>query len=149
MSKTITQTIIKGTGAAVAMLAVFFLVVTLISGWVFTWSQFSAYWYFIVSLAVGFGIQIGLYSYLKRVISGGSAPQAVVAVSGTTSTVAMVSCCAHYLANILPVLGVTGFLSVVGQYQVEFFWAGLLVNVLGITYIGRKIIAFQSHMNRM
>ncbi len=149
MSKTIIQATIKGTGAAIAMLAIFFLVVTLISGWAFTLGQFSAYWYFIASLAIGFGIQVGFYSYLKRAISSAVVPQAVVAVSGTTSTAAMISCCAHYLANILPVLGIAGLASVVSQYQVEFFWAGILVNVFGIVYIGKKIIAFRNHMDRM
>ncbi len=149
MFGTITQAIIKGMGAAIAMLAVFFLVVTFISGWAFTVSQFAAYWYFIVGLAVGFGIQIGLYSYLTQAVSQSDMSTAVVALSGTTSTAAMISCCAHYLVNILPVLGITGLVSVVGQYQVEFFWVGLVINVLGITYIGRKIIAFRSHMKSM
>lgn len=138
MSKIIAQAIVKGIGATIAMFAIFFLVVTLISGWAFAWSQFSAYWYFIVGLAIGFGIQIGLYSYLKRAIQSGVVPQAVLALSGTTSTVAMVSCCAHYLANILPVLGVAGFVSIIGQYQIELFWVGILVNALGIAYIGKK-----------
>lgn len=149
MSKTIIQAIIKGTGAAIAMLAVFFVVVTFISGWAFTVSQFSAYWYFIVSLAVGFGVQIGLYSYLKQAVSHDGAPKAIVAISGTTSTAAMISCCAHYLVNILPVLGITGLVSVIGQYQIELFWAGIAFNVGGIAYIGQKIIVFNHHMKQM
>lgn len=149
MSKIITQAIGKGIGAGIAMLAVFFLVVTLISGWTFTLSQFAAYWYFILGLAVGFGIQIGLYSYLKQAVSHGGTPKAVVAISGTTSTAAMISCCAHYLANILPVLGVTGFVSVIGQYQVELFWVGIIFNIGGIAYIGQKIVEFNRHMKQM
>src|SRR3972149_3617469 len=89
MPKIITQSIIKGIGAGIAMLAVFFLVVTFISGWAFTLSQFFAYWYFIVGLAVGFGIQIGLYSYLKQAVSHDGTPKAVIAISGTTSTAAI------------------------------------------------------------
>lgn len=149
MPEIITKAIIRGTGAAIAMLGIFFLVVTLISGWAFTVSQFSAYWYFIGGLAVGFGIQIGLYSYLREAVSHGGAPRAVVALSGTTSTAAMISCCAHYLANILPVLGVTGFVSVIGQYQVELFWVGIVFNIAGIAYIGRKIVVFNRHMKQM
>ena len=149
MSKTITQAVIRGTGAAITMLAVFFLVVTFISGWAFTLSQFVAYWYFIVSLAIGFGIQIGLYSYLKQVVSHDGTPKTVIAISGTTSTAAMISCCAHYLANILPVLGVTGFISIIGQYQVELFWVGIIFNIGGIAYIGQKIIEFNRHMKQM
>lgn len=136
-------------GAAVAMLAVFFLVVTFISGWAFTLSQFSAYWYFIVGLAVGFGIQMALYSYLKQAVAHDGAPKAVVAISGTTSTVAMISCCTHYLANILPVLGITGFISIIGQYQIELFWVGIIFNIGGIVYIAQKIIEFNRHMKQM
>ncbi|MBI5817246.1 MAG: hypothetical protein HZB09_02355 [Candidatus Yonathbacteria bacterium] len=149
MSKIIIQAVIKGIGSAIGMLTVFFLVVTFISGWTFTISQFSAYWYFIVSLALGFGIQIGLYSYLKQAVSHDGAPKVVIAISGTTSTAAMISCCAHYLANILPILGVTGFISIIGQYQVELFWVGIVFNVGGIAFIGQKIIAFNRHMKQM
>lgn len=149
MSKIITQAVIKGVGAAIAILAVFFLVITLISGWAFTLSQFFAYWYFIVGLAVGFGIQMGLYSYLKQAVSHDGAPKAVVVISGTTSTAAMISCCAHYLANILPILGITGFISIIGQYQVELFWVGIVFNIGGIAYIAQKIIMFHRHMKQM
>ncbi len=138
----ITKSIIKGGFGAAALLAVYFTIVSLISGWSFAVSQFSSFWYFIVSLAAGFGIQIGLYSYLKSAVHGRSGG-GVVAVSGATSTVAMISCCAHYLVNILPIIGVTGIISVIGQYQVELFWIGLTFNVGGIAYIVRKVIAFR------
>jgi Cu+-exporting ATPase len=51
----------------------------------------------------------------------------------------MVSCCAHYLVNVLPVLGFTGFLVVVAEYQVELFWVGLAFNAAGIIYISSKV----------
>ncbi len=131
----------KGLTATILLLGVYFGLITLISGWSFALGQFSRFWYFIIALALGFGVQVGSYFYLKDVVhrraSGG-----IVAVSGTTSTVAMVSCCAHYLANILPVIGITGFLSIIGQYQVQLFWFGLVFNFAGIAYIGEKIMKF-------
>ncbi len=133
---------IYGLMAAAALLAVYFSVVSLISGWLFALDQFAKFWYFIVSLAIGFGIQIGLYVYLKNAIHQKNASGGVLAVSGTTSTVAMLSCCAHYLVNILPIIGVTGIISVVGQYQVQLFWVGLAFNSAGIAYIARKVIKF-------
>ncbi|MEK7161536.1 MAG: hypothetical protein AAB729_02495 [Patescibacteria group bacterium] len=69
-----------------------------------------------------------------------------LAVTGTTSTLSMISCCAHYLANIIPILGVAGALSVVAQYQVQFFWVGLLFNLFGIIYIARKVINFHQQL---
>ncbi|MDD2719714.1 MAG: hypothetical protein PHH47_00210 [Gallionella sp.] len=129
-----------GAGAFVLLLAIYFAVVSLISGVDFTLEQFTKFWYFFVSLALGFGIQVGLYTYLKQLVGQHGASGKVVAVSGTTSTAAMVSCCAHYLVNILPVLGITGFLTIVAEYQIELFWVGLAFNVAGILYIIPKVI---------
>ena len=108
-----------GAGAFMLLLAIFFGVVSLVSGMDFALEQFTQFWYFIVALAVGFGIQVGLYTYLKNLVGQHGASSKVVAVSGTTSAAAMVSCCAHYLVNLLPILGVTGLLTVVAEYQVE------------------------------
>ena len=122
------------------LLAIYFGVVSLISGMGFAFEQFATFWYFIVPLALGFGIQVGLYTYLKNLVGQHVASGKVVAVSGTTSTAAMVSCCAHYLTNILPILGVTGILTVVAEYQVGLFWVGLAFNAAGILYVASMVI---------
>ena len=129
-----------GTGAFVLLLAIYFGVVSLISGKDFALEQFATFRYFIVLLALGFGIQVGLYTYLRNLVGQHGASGKVVAVSGTTSTVAMVSCCTHYLANILPILGVTGFLTVVAEYQIELFWLGLAFNAAGILYVAAMVV---------
>ena len=136
--------VVYGIVAASALLGVYFAVLTFVSGWNFTLVQFGTYWYFVVSLAVGFGIQIALYQYLKRLVHSGQGMGKVVGVSGTTSTAAMISCCAHYLVNILPVLGVSAFASFVGAYQVELFWIGILSNLVGIGYMTSRIIKFKN-----
>ena len=129
-----------GTLAFILMLAIYFGVVSLISGRNFAIEQFAGFWYFIVALALGFGIQVGLYTYLKDLVGQHGMSGKVVAASGTTSAAAMVSCCAHYLVNILPILGVTGILTLVAQYQIELFWLGLAFNVAGILYIVPKVV---------
>ena len=126
------------------LLGIYFAILTLVSGWNFAQNQFSAFWYFIVSLAVGFGIQIGLYSYLRSLIKDGRGESGVLGVTGTTSTAAMISCCTHYLANLLPILGTIGIVTFVAQYQVELFWVGLLFNLGGILYIANRVIKFSA-----
>lgn len=121
------------------LLALYFAVLTLVSGWKFTWDQFSESWYYIVPLGAGFGLQVALYVRLRRLVHQSKESGTVMAASGTTSTAAMISCCAHYLVNIAPVLGATGLVTFATQYQVEFFWAGLAFNAAGITYIGNKL----------
>ncbi len=168
--KIILKSIWYGILASAFLLGIYFAVLTLVSGWNFAQDQFSTFWYFLVSLAVGFGIQMGLYTYLKNLIhyvksktSQASAdPQAelasngvrgkdgegkILGVTGTTSTAAMISCCTHYLANILPVLGTIGVVTFVAQYQIQLFWVGLLFNLGGIFYIANRIVKFKQARN--
>ena len=121
------------------LLAVYFSVLTLVSGWGFAQSQFGDFWYFIVSLAIGFGVQIALYQYIKQRVHGGRGMGKVVGVSGATSTAAMISCCAHYLVNLLPILGVTGLVTFAAQYQVKLFWVGIFFNLAGIVYMANRV----------
>jgi len=121
------------------LLAAYFGVLTLVSGWKFTVSQFSDFWFYIVPLGAGFALQVALYTRLRQLLHQSKDARTVMAASGTTSTAAMISCCAHYLVNVAPVLGATGLVTVATQYQVEFFWVGLAFNAAGIAYIGNKL----------
>jgi Cu+-exporting ATPase len=73
------------------------------------------------------------------VLSRAKQAGAVIAASGTTSTAAMISCCAHYLTNVAPVLGATGLVAFAAQFQVELFWVGLAFNAAGIAYVGTML----------
>lgn len=137
--------IIAGIIATDVLLALFVVLVTGISGWVTTKSQFSQYWFYLVPLAIGFGVQVGLYVYLREVVKRMMSKK-VMAVTGSTSTAAMISCCAHYLVNILPIISASGVAAFVGQYQVQLFWVGLAFNVFGIVLIARKVIRFRRHL---
>lgn len=130
----ISGSIFKGFLGTLLLLALYFTIVTLVSGWDFTKDQFAKFWYFILALSIGFGIQAGLYTYLKNSIRAKKPSAKVLAASGTTSTAAMISCCTHYLANILPILGISGFVTIVAQYQIQLFWVGLAANLGGILY---------------
>jgi Cu+-exporting ATPase len=114
------------------------LIVSLLSGWDFALSQFLRYWYWITALAAGFGVQIGLFSYLRYRRKNQVSAKAV-AVSGTTSSAAMLSCCAHYLFNLAPLIGFSGLTALIGQYQTEIFGAGVLANLVGIGYLVSKV----------
>ena len=132
-----------GTLASAILLGVYFAVLSFVSGWGFAQNQFVSFWYFIVSLSLGFGIQIGLYFHLKELIRGGQGGGRVLGVTATTSTATMISCCTHYIANLLPILGVAGVVTFVAQYQTELFWVGLLFNLGGIAYMANRISSFR------
>ncbi|MCL4366436.1 hypothetical protein M1437_04375 [Patescibacteria group bacterium] len=136
------KSVFKGGLASLTLLSVYFLILTVVSGWKFAWEQFTQFWAYVISLALGFGIQFSLYSYLRGIVKQQASTGQVLAATGATSTTAMISCCAHYLTNILPILGVTGIITFIGQYQIQFFWIGLFFNLLGIFYIGNKVLKF-------
>ena len=73
----------NGIIAGAILLGIYVSLVSLISGWEFMLKQLSQFWYFILGLAIGFGTQAGLYSYLKNAIKQNASPK-VLAVSGTT-----------------------------------------------------------------
>jgi Cu+-exporting ATPase len=121
------------------LLAVYFGALTAISGWRFMFDQFADFWFYIVPLAAGFGVQVALYSRLRELLQGAKAAGGMLAASGGTSSAAMVSCCAHYLVNVAPVLGATGLVAFAAQYQVELFWAGIAFNAAGIAFISNRL----------
>lgn len=138
-----------GVIGSLTLLVAYFVILTLVSGWEFAWDQFRAFWYYVIALTAGFGIQIGLFIYLRQVTRHSDATDKVVAISGATSTGAMIACCTHYLANVLPVLATTGIVALVAQYQVQLFWVGLAFNLAGILYVGRKAMQASRHMALM
>lgn len=94
-------------GLAAAGLMVFYLgTITLAQGWPHALQQLADDRWFVLAITAGFGIQIGLFAYLRglhaHMSSGG------VAASTGTSTTAMLACCAHHLAEVLPLVGLSG-----------------------------------------
>ena len=142
MKDNVLKSIRNASIAVLILLGVYIIVVSFVSGWDFMLEQLSKYWYYISLLALGVGIQIGLYSYRKNIIHQQRVSPNVVAVSATTSTAAMISCCAHYLVNILPILGTVGIITVISQYQIQLFWVGLTFNFIGILYMANKVYKF-------
>jgi Cu+-exporting ATPase len=136
----------SGVMAAGVMLGIYFGVLTLASGWSFTLSQFEQFWPYILALAAGFGVQIGLFVHLRRIHAHHHNARHAVAVSGTASTAAMLACCTHYLANLIPMLGMAGAITLVSQLQTELFWVGLAFNAAGLAYIGAQVIRSGHHM---
>ncbi len=140
MKPLIFSAIQKAFVATAILLFVYFTILSLVSGWGFAQNQFGRFWYYVVILAGGFGFQIGLYSYLKSIVKH-RVSKGVVATTGTTSTVAMISCCAHYLVNVLP-LGAVGIITIISSYQIQLFWVGMISNLVGIVYLFLQVRKF-------
>ena len=90
----------------------------------------------ILPLILGFGVQMALYTILKKrvfVPVGDLGPSGkLTGAGGTTSTLAMVACCAHHVTDVLPILGLTAAAAFLAEYQVLFMLVGLGTTLAGI-----------------
>ena len=141
----IARSLLFGALAFAIMMAVYFGVLTLVSGWDFTLSEFLRFWPYVVALALGFGLQIALYVHLRQQLAHHHGGGGMLVASGTTSTAAMLACCTHYLTNVLPIIGAAGLVTLAAEYQVELFWVGLAFNAAGIVFVGSRILQAGRH----
>jgi len=129
--------IIIGAIGVVGLLIVYFGILTWAISLRHALEIFTGIWYWIIILAIGFGIQLGLYSYIRINIRKKVALEtAEVATAGGISTGSMIACCAHHIANVLPIIGLSGLsatLAVLEKYQIPFIILGIFSNLFGIT----------------
>lgn len=124
-----------GMGGALVLLSIFFTIVFLANGSLESaWQEFQRLWYWVLTLASGFGLQLGLFFHIRNSVSEQMpGATAEVAASGTISTGSMIACCSHGLINLLPILGVSVAAAFLAQYQLPLILFGVVSNLIGIT----------------
>ena len=134
MKESYDRFVLKGLAAGFSLLAFYFIVASLLGGVSFAIGNFIKLWYWMIPLVVGFGIQIGMFFYVKEQMHKKATGQA--AASTGMSATSMVACCAHHIADIAPFLGITALGLFLTKYQSTFLLMGILSNILGIVYMG-------------
>ncbi len=89
-------------------------------------------------IAIGFGTQVGLYTWLgkgMRLPWRAPAAKATTATGGGASTLAMIACCAPAGVNLLPLLGFTAATSLLAQWRMPFMVVALAANGIGIAFM--------------
>jgi hypothetical protein len=90
----------------------------------------------VIPILLGFGVQVALYVILKMrlfiPVSSVGPSGVLTGAGGTTSTLAMVACCAHHVTDVLPILGLTAAATFLAQYRTTFMLVGLGTTVVGI-----------------
>ncbi len=125
--------ILIGFGAAALLVLVYVGLVTWAEGVEHVFTQAPTPWYWIVLLTVGFGVQAGLFSFIRQAQQRRKATTTSVAASGGVSAVSMAACCAHHLTDVPPFLGLAGVATFLTEYQILFILLGVLSNLVGIT----------------
>lgn len=120
-----------------ALIASFYLgILTWLQGWDYASSQFIRDRWYVIPIILGFGVQAALYSVLRfRLfipITSMHGTGNVMGASGGTSATAMVACCIHHVADVLPILGLSAAASFLTRYQRPFMLIGLVMNLIGI-----------------
>ncbi len=92
--------------------------------------------WFVLPIILGFGVQSSLYIILKKQlfipVAQTGASGAMTGASGGVSTAAMVACCAHHVADVLPILGLTAAAAFLAEYRIAFMVVGLGMTFFGI-----------------
>ena len=90
----------------------------------------------VAPILMGFGVQMALYVILKKRLflpmASVGPSGALTGAGGTTSTVAMVACCAHHVTDVLPILGLTAAAAFLAEYRLAFMLVGLGTTLVGI-----------------
>jgi hypothetical protein len=141
----INKPVLWGTAASSILLIVYFFVLTIANSFTHSVEQFLDMWYWIALLVVGFGLQVGLFTYIRgmtRLQKESGVAASSVAAAGGISTTSMIACCAHHVTDIFPLLGISAAAVFLNEYQNLFIIVGVLSNLIGITLM-LKII--QNH----
>ena len=97
--------------------------------------QLKKYLWLLILLVLGFGVQIGLFTYLKHK----SIVCSVTAMAGGgVSAISMILCCSHYLINILPFISLS-FANFLTRYTFWILMFGIASNIAGIVFMLYKI----------
>lgn len=133
--------ILFGLLGAAGLLILYLGLVSLAQGWRHAIELLAEDAWIVAPILAGFGVQVGLYTYLKRVIHAAArGAGALAGTGGGTSTAAMVACCAHHVTDVLPLVGLSAAATFLAEYRILFMLAGLATNLVGIGVIGTLIL---------
>lgn len=121
--------------AILAVVAINFFVLYSLNFPQMAFIQIKKYIWLLVPLILGFGVQIGLFTYLKYK----SAVCSITSMAGGgISGISMILCCSHYLVNILPFISIS-FATFLTKYTFYILLFGVASNVIGILFMLNKI----------
>jgi len=127
-------------------------IVTWAQGWDHALELLSQDRVFVAAIATGFGLQVGLYAYLRLVVHHEvrlAMPTAATGVGTGTSSVAMVACCLHHVTDVLPLIGLSGAAVFLNDYRIPFMVGGLVVNGAGVIIMLRVILQGRAHLRAL
>lgn len=123
------KSFVYGILASILLIILYLIIVSLFQGLDYAVSRFIELWYLMTPLVIGFGIQIGLFIYIRNFMKMSTG---TTGACGGVSAASMVACCAHHITDVIPFLGATTFGIFLLEYQPAFIGLGIVSNIAGI-----------------
>lgn len=133
------RSVAAGLLGAAGLLTLYLVIISIAQGAQHAVEQFALDAPFVALIAIGFGTQVGLYVELRAVNRRLRSSAAAVAASTGTSTAAMLACCAHHVADLLPLVGLSAAAVFLDTYKTPLLLIGLGMNMIGIVVIARQL----------
>jgi hypothetical protein len=126
--------------AAAAALATFYVAVLAGSaGWTHLGDTLGRDWWLVLPLTVGFGIQVAILVEVRRRHRAAHRVTAVAGAGAGTSAVGMVACCAHHLADLVPLVGLSGAATFLTAQQRTLMWAAVAMTAAGVFLASKQL----------
>lgn len=133
------RSVVTGLVGAIALLGLYLAIISLAQGVTHAFEQLAADAPFVGLIAAGFGTQVALFVELRAVDRRHRAAAAVTAAGTGTSVAAMLACCAHHVADVLPLVGLSAAAVFLNQYKTPLLLVGLGMNLIGIVVIAGQL----------
>ena len=135
-----TRAVRRGALASVGLAVFYVVVVALASGsGGHLVDQMRQDWLYLVVILTGFGVQVALLSELRHRRALQPELAAVGGAGATAAGVGMVACCAHHLAELVPLVGMSGAAVFLTDYRAPIMLVGVAVNLTGVFFAARAL----------
>jgi hypothetical protein len=142
MSRRISANALRAGVLAAGVLGLFYTaVVGGVGGIVHLEQQAADDWPWLVLILAGFGTQVALFVELRRRHRLHDAAIKTATGGGAgASAVGMIACCAHHVADLAPIIGISGMAVFLTDYRIPIMIIGIAVNALGVTLAARRLL---------
>lgn len=140
-----------GVLAAVALASFYAVVLVASAGWIHLGEALDRDGWLVLPLTLGFGVQVALLVEARRRHRAAHDVTAVAGAGAGTSAVGMVACCAHHLADLLPLAGLSGAATFLTAQQRTLLWVAAAMTAGGVWLAAlqlRRVPAVDGHPGR-